>query len=86
MYSICVLEKSDGQLKIDFMYKLPPYPLSLFNEKDMRKGINANPYKIFPECESPDLKNITYVLDGGGGYLLQKVLWEQKQTDSEICE
>jgi len=81
---ICVLKKSDAQLKIYSTYELAPYPLSLFNEKGMRKGTKADLYKIFPECESPDFKDVIYVLDGG--YLLRKVLWEQKQTYGAICD
>lgn len=43
---ICVLKKSDEELRTYFNFELAPYPLALFDERGMRKGQKSKLYNF----------------------------------------
>ena len=46
---ICILKKSDAQLKNYLKYELALYPLALFDDKGMRKSSKSTLHKVFKE-------------------------------------
>lgn len=82
---IALVKKNEEELKHFFSYELAPYPLSLFDEKGMRKNTKSDLYDLFdPLLEVPIVENPTFVIDGG--YLLHKVIWPKDSTYYEILQ
>ncbi|GBM91411.1 hypothetical protein AVEN_204281-1 [Araneus ventricosus] len=46
-HRICVAKQSDEDLKMFFTFELSPFPLSLFSEEGMRKGIKSSLFSAF---------------------------------------
>ncbi|KAK2579946.1 hypothetical protein KPH14_007626 [Odynerus spinipes] len=72
---ICVLKKSDEELKAYLNYELAPYPLSLFDDKGMRKTPKAKLFDFFTPVQRPVKGSDIYVIDSG--FFLHKVVWRQ---------
>lgn len=82
---ICIIKKSDEELKRYFKFELAPYPLSLFTEDGMRKGTKSSLFKAFSPVTlplEPD-NDILHVIDGG--CLLHRVVWHRNDSYKQIC-
>lgn len=83
---ISFFKKSDKDLKTYFEFELAPYPLSIFEERGMRKTRKSVFYELFDpltnENEEAYLNNPVYVIDGG--FLLHRVVWQSKETFTGI--
>lgn len=82
---ICVLKKSDDELKNYLNFELSPYPLSLFDEAGiMRKTTKATFYDIFSELpiNVDDVDKFNYVIDGG--MMLYRVTWQTNEEYDKI--
>lgn len=76
---VCVVKKSDEDLKELLKFELAPFPMSLFTEEGIRKGTKSAMYSLFNPIEEVNLGNRKCnVIDGG--YLLHKVVWNTTPT------
>ncbi|XP_043285283.1 uncharacterized protein [Venturia canescens] len=82
---ICVLQKTESELKSYFNHELVPYPLSLFDDNGMRKTPKSKLYNFFTPVE-PQVKapNNAYVIDGG--FLLHKIVWQSTEIFKDILD
>lgn len=83
-----MLNKSDDELREFFKYELAPIPLSLFSLEGMRKTAKAALYGIF-QAESDcniNLKSENCICVVDGGFLLHRVVWQQRATFAIICQ
>lgn len=81
---MCIAKKSDEELEQFLSYELAPFPLALFNEGYMRKGVKSSLYTAFQECAiNVDFRNRIHIIDGG--YLLHRVVWNRGDSFSSIC-
>lgn len=79
--------KSEDHLKECFKYELASYPLSLFDNGQLRKNVKSVLFAhMDKKCQpSNDLvDNAMFIVDGG--YLLHKVIWQIPSTYGEIFE
>ncbi|KYN11975.1 hypothetical protein ALC57_15868 [Trachymyrmex cornetzi] len=83
---ICVLKKTDEELKDYLNYELAPYPLALFEDGKLRKTKKSTFYELFSEIsiDLKSLQNIHYVIDGG--MLLHRCKWQLNETFKMICD
>ncbi|KYN29868.1 hypothetical protein ALC57_00677 [Trachymyrmex cornetzi] len=83
---ICVLKKTDEELKDYLNYELAPYPLALFEDGELRKTKKSTFYELFSEIsiDLKSLQNIHYVIDGG--MLLYRCKWQLNETFKIICD
>lgn len=79
---ISYMKKSDEEFKEYFEFELAPYPLSLFDEKGMRKTKKSVFYDLFNPVTDYNFENAVYVIDGG--FLLHRVVWQIRETFSSI--
>lgn len=78
--------KSPQEIKLCFQYELAPYPLSLFKDGLLRKGVKSQLYKEFDSLVTPSpnpINETVFVIDGG--LFLHKVVWQKPATYHEIC-
>ncbi|KAL4710241.1 hypothetical protein ACJJTC_005414, partial [Scirpophaga incertulas] len=83
---ICVLKKTDEELKNYMNYELAPYPLALFENGELRKTKKSTFYELFPELSInlKSLENVHYIIDGG--MLLHRCKWQLNESFKMICE
>lgn len=83
---ICIAKKSEAELEKFLEYELSPFPLSIFNEEGLHKGIKSSLYKEFKPLadEQIDIEDAIYVIDGG--FLLHRVVWPRNVSFSLICD
>ena len=82
---ICIIKKSDEELKEYLKYELAPFPLALFDESGMPKTQKSALYNTFDECEMSLKDNyFYYVVDGG--MLLHQVKWHFKEKFITLCD
>ncbi|GBN51265.1 hypothetical protein AVEN_58624-1 [Araneus ventricosus] len=69
-----------------FTFELPPFPLLLFNEGGMRKGIKSSLFSAFTPTKIDAIqgKNNFVVVDGG--HLLHKVVWQRNMNFGDIAK
>ncbi|GBL72265.1 hypothetical protein AVEN_115229-1 [Araneus ventricosus] len=69
-----------------FTFELSPFPLSLFNEKGMRKGTKSSLFSAFSptKIDAVQGKNNSVVVDGG--HLLHKVVWQRNMNFEDIAK
>lgn len=79
---ISLVKKSDEELQCYFDYELAPYPLSLFNNTEMRKTTKSTLYECFQPTNIELSSNFIHVVDGG--YFLHRVIWQQQETFNKI--
>lgn len=85
---ICVIKRTNDELRNYLAYELAPFPVSLFDERGMWKTKKSVLYDSFksltPEQEREiDFTDGIYVIDGG--FLLHRVVWHQNETFEAIC-
>lgn len=80
---ISLTNKTPAEFKCYLDYELSPYPLSLFDELGMRKTTKSSLYDCFePQRTELSSESLIHVVDGG--YLLHRVVWQQKETFENI--
>ncbi|GBO30182.1 hypothetical protein AVEN_212827-1, partial [Araneus ventricosus] len=69
-----------------FTFELSSFPLSLFNEKGMRKGTKSFLFSAFTPTKIDAIqgKNDFVVVDGG--HLLHKVVWQRNMNFGDIAK
>lgn len=83
---ICVLKKSDEELKKYMNYKLAPYLLALFEDGQIRKTNKSTLYELFPEVSITiyDVQDFYYIIDRG--MLLQWCKLQQEEKMGAIYD
>lgn len=79
---ISYIKKSDEEFKKYFEFELAPYPLSIFDEKGMRKTKKLVFYDLFNPVTDVNFENAFYLIDGG--FLLHRVVWQTREQFSSI--
>lgn len=78
--------KTPEEIKHCFNFELSPYPLALFKDGNLRRGVKSQLLKEIDSLHAPSdhlINNETfYVIDGG--FLLHKVKWQRPATYHEI--
>ncbi|GBM24355.1 hypothetical protein AVEN_202338-1 [Araneus ventricosus] len=74
---ISLLKKSDAELQKYFEFELAPFPLSLFDEEELRKTRKSVFYDSFSTATDVHFTSACYVVDGG--FLLHHVLCQAKE-------
>ena len=80
---MCIVKRNEQQLQEYLHYELAPFPLSLFTEQGMRKGIKSSLYAVFEPIKHTLSTSNIHVVDGG--HLLHKVRWHINDHFSSIC-
>ena len=84
-HRITLLNKGKEGLKEILEYECTFYPLSLFDEKGMRKTTKSDLYSIFEKTKHVfQRSDCHYVIDGG--FLLHCVVWPRNQTFGSLCD
>lgn len=84
-HRMCILKKTDEELKDFLKHELSPFPLALFAEDGIRKGTKSTFYRAFHSVtldEEQQGKDTHVVVDGG--HLLHKVVWPRNVSFGEI--
>ncbi|GBL75599.1 hypothetical protein AVEN_66447-1, partial [Araneus ventricosus] len=82
---IYITKQSDEELGDILTYELCPFPLPLFDEGGMRKGMKSSLCKVFKPCTRDfNAESSVYIIDGG--HLLHRVIWKRGSTFSSICD
>ncbi|KAJ8892545.1 hypothetical protein PR048_005126 [Dryococelus australis] len=76
--------KSHEQLNSYFAFELDPYPLSLFDDGEMRKIHKSVMNNLFIPISATDTCNVAYVIDGG--FILHRVVWQTKEQFSSVID
>lgn len=81
---IYIAKKTDDELKEFLQYELAPFPLSMFTEEGMRKGVKSSMYKVYvPLTTVINIDTTMHVVDGS--FLLHRVLWGRQNSFAMIC-
>ncbi|GBM44546.1 hypothetical protein AVEN_250531-1 [Araneus ventricosus] len=81
---IYITKQSYEELEDVLTFELCPFPLPLFDEAVMRKGMKSSLYNAFkPRTRDFNAESGVYII---GGYLLHRVIWKRGSTFSSICD
>ncbi|GBL90477.1 hypothetical protein AVEN_179406-1 [Araneus ventricosus] len=84
MRRISLLKKSDSELQNYFEFELAPFPLTLFDEGELRKTSKSVFYYLFFTATDVHFTPACSVVDGG--FLLHRVLRQTKEPFSFILK
>ena len=85
-HRICVVKKSDEEMRDYLRYELSPFPQAYFNTFGMLKNTKSDLYKYFikSSINVRDPLRTHYIMDGG--FLIHKVKWTLHQSFSSIMD